>query len=567
MRQGLPHWMRSVDELVDGDSSNGTMAAGTIISEHVDVRPAVHRAHVPRAAAPPHPTAAPFWAMGLLNNSSFVVMIASAKAISDGGTALVFLCSVLPGLCIKLSAPFWFDRVTYRRRLLAASVLMAASFSTVAAFSGEESANMYMELFGVALCSVQGSMGEASLLALAGKYDNKNKDEVVANASRRTGTCRGDDGSMDTKSKKGKCITAFSSGTGLAGVFGFAYKFLFNQFLGLTLRKTLLLANALAFCYWACYWNYLDAHVESMNAGSSIVASYDEDEENNISNAIDNQNAACRGGNVIGEEGRLLQNETLASTKERTNDDVDGQGSGLELSRGRGRVGGISPTQMSTKDDDVGAFEDEYHEVDNLSGHCHEGVDEGMVAISSLSAIERLKLSASFWPYMVPLFTVYFAEYALQAGTWTAIGFPAESESARDEFYEYSNWIYQAGVFASRSSGTIYQASMAVFWLMPLLQCANLVLFSFIAATHFWYDYSLLVLCFYVGLLGGGVYVNGYLRINSDLPKPVREFALATVSVADTIGIVVADISGLFIQSCLYKKNGIEGAVVQCPLR
>ena len=536
------------------------MIEGNIISEHDDVRPVHHAA--PRAASP-HPTAAPFWAMGLLNNSSFVIMIACAKAISEGGTALVFLCSVLPGLCVKLSAPFWFDRVSYRARLLAASVLMAASFSTVAAFSGEESANMYMELFGVALCSIQGSMGEASLLALAGKYDNKAQDEAVANAPR---TGRGDDGSMNIKSKKGKCITAFSSGTGLAGVFGFAYKFLFNQFLGLTLRKTLLLANALAFCYWACYWNYLDAHVESVNAGRSIIASHDEDDEHNLSNANDNQNAAYRGGSVVDEEGRLLANETPATTKERPNDDVDGQGSGLELSGGHGRARGISPTSRSAEND-AEAFEDEYHEVDTLSGHCQEGDDEGIMVISSLSARERLKLSASFWPYMVPLFTVYFAEYALQAGTWTAIGFPVESESARDEFYEYSNWVYQAGVFLSRSSGTIYQASMAVFWLMPLLQCVNLVTFSFIAATHFWYDYSLLVLCFYVGLLGGGVYVNGYLRINSDLAKPVREFALATVSVADTIGIVIADISGLFIQSCLYKRNGIEGAVVQCPLR
>ena len=541
------------------------MAAGTILSEHDDVRPE-HHAHTPRAA-PPHPTAAPFWAMGLLNNSSFVIMIASAKAISEGGTALVFLCSVLPGLCVKLSAPFWFDRVSYRRRLLAASVLMAACFSTVAAFSGEESANMYMELLGVALCSVQGSMGEASLLALAGKYDNKAQDEAaVANATRTgTSTGRGDDGSIDiSKPKKGKCITAFSSGTGLAGVFGFAYKFLFNQFLGLTLRKTLLLANALAFFYWACYWNYLDAHVESMNAGSSIIASYDEDDENNISNASDNKNAGE--GYAIDEEGQLLANETTAMTKERPNDDIDGRGSGLELSRGYGRAGEISPTPISAKDEAEG-FEDEYHEADTLSGHCHGGDDEGMMVISSLSAIERLKLSASFWPYMIPLFTVYAAEYALQAGAWTAIGFPVELELARDEFYEYSNWVYQAGVFVSRSSGTIYQASMAVFWLMPLLQCANLVLFSFVAATHVWYDYSLLILCFYVGLLGGGVYVNGYLRINSDLPKPVREFALATVSVADTIGIVVADISGLFIQSCLYQRNGIVGAVVQCPLR
>ena len=69
------------------------------------------------------------------------------------------------------------------------------------------------------------------------------------------------------------------------------------------------------------------------------------------------------------------------------------------------------------------------------------------------------------------------------------------------------------------------------------------------------------------GLLGGGVYVSGYCRVNSDLPRSMREFALATVSVADTFGIVVADISGLFLQSCLYQRNAIEGAVVQCPLR
>jgi len=475
-------------------------------------------------------------------------MIASAKSISEGGTALVFLCSVLPGLVVKLSAPYWFDKVSYRRRLLAASVLMTASFSTVAAFSGEGSANVFMELVGVALCSVQGSMGEASLLALAGKYDNKAQEEAAANG---TSDCV-----ASGKAKKGKCITAFSSGTGIAGVFGFAYTFLFNQFLDLTLQKTLLLANGLAFLYWACYWNYLDSHVESMN-GSSIISSYDEDDENNSMNTC-NQNV---GGGCDEEGGLLSKTAPIYSRKGRSYDEIDGRGSGLELSRGHNRAVGHSPTPLSTNDN-VEPFEDEYHEVNSIGGHGQCDDD-----IASLSAMGRLKLSASFWPYMVPLFAVYAAEYALQAGAWTAIGFPVGSEEARDEFYEYSNWVYQAGVFISRSSGTVYQASMAVLWLMPFLQCANLVLFLFIAATHFWYDYTLLILCFYVGLLGGGVYVNGYLRINSDLPKHVSEFALATVSVADTIGIVVADISGLFIQSCLYQKNGIEGAVVQCPLR
>lgn len=35
---------------------------------------------------------------------------------------------------------------------------------------------------------------------------------------------------------------------------------------------------------------------------------------------------------------------------------------------------------------------------------------------------ERLMHTLDLWPYMLPLCTVYFAEYAMQTGTWTAIG-------------------------------------------------------------------------------------------------------------------------------------------------
>ena len=212
--------------------------------------------------------------------------------------------------------------------------------------------------------------------------------------------------------------------------------------------------------------------------GSSIVAGNDEDDDNAAGNAVD-------------EEGSLLTSNKTCATRghSRSRDDIDGRGSGLELSHGHGRAGGLK------SQDDVEPFEDEYHEVNSL----HGSGEEEEVDIPSLSPLERLKLSASFWPYMVPLFTVYAAEYALQAGTWTAIGFPVDSQEARDQFYEYSNWTYQAGVFLSRSSGTVYQASMAVFWLMPILQCINLVFFSVVAATHFWYNYTLLILCFYVG--------------------------------------------------------------------
>lgn len=50
---------------------------------------------------------------------------------------------------------------------------------------------------------------------------------------------------------------------------------------------------------------------------------------------------------------------------------------------------------------------------------------EGAAAISAAAHMtfrERLAATAQLWPYMVPLFLVYFSEYAMQAGTWTAIG-------------------------------------------------------------------------------------------------------------------------------------------------
>lgn len=54
--------------------------------------------------------------------------------------------------------------------------------------------------------------------------------------------------------------------------------------------------------------------------------------------------------------------------------------------------------------------------------------------------------------------------------------------------------------------------------------------------------------------------------MNTDMPVELKEFAVASIGVADSLGILVADILSLFIQSCIYKKNNIEGAVAGCPL-
>jgi hypothetical protein len=71
--------------------------------------------------------------------------------------------------------------------------------------------------------------------------------------------------------------------------------------------------------------------------------------------------------------------------------------------------------------------------------------------------------------------------------------------------------------------------------------------------------------CFAVGLVGGGVYVNGFKMIAKSVKKKSeRELAMSGASVADTMGIGIADMLGLWVQACLFKHNHVSGALVSC---
>jgi battenin len=223
-----------------------------------------------------------------------------------------------------------------------------------------------------------------------------------------------------------------------------------------------------------------------------------------------------------------------------------------------------------------------------------------------MTMTERIRFCGNLWPYTIPLFTVYAAEYACQAGAWTAIWFPTtvdtvndfdsdvssdsnSSEAARNDFYQKAGWCYQTGVFLSRSSGHLGTVNLQVLWLLPALQVGNLILFCYTAASgggggydnddgdHYnndnngalasWlYQRPILLLgAFYTGLLGGAVYVHGYKRITADYDQGQVELALSATSVAEGLGVLVADVASLFIQSCLYHIHGWTGAVVTCP--
>lgn len=396
-----------------------------------------------------------FFLLGLLNNACYVIMIAGAPLVSSGSVGLVFLCAVVPGIMAKASAPYWFHMVSYDRRISLASLLMAMSFLMVGLGSSRST-----QLLGVVCAALQSSLGEASCLALSSRFGGHTS----------------------------RMITFWSSGTGCAGIFGYAWVAGLHVHGGISFRNTLLWALVLPIVWLWCYFRLLKFR-------SSITSRY---HDVNFGSSDD------------------VGGQTMCDSDE-------------EERRGLVGTGNDSPA-----------------------------------VIHGMSARERLSFILGLWPYTVPLFLVYFAEYAMQSGVWISIGFPVEEESARRLFYTYANWCYQLGVFVSRSSGTLWQAGTPMLWLMPILQVFFLVFFTIVSMYHVWYNWVLLLPAFGTGLLGGFTYVNAFIRISQDIAPNYREFSLAAASVADSIGVAVADIVGIMLQGCLYKWNGIAGADFSC---
>jgi CLN3 protein len=587
------------------------------------------------------PPAGAFFFMGLLNNASYVIMLASAKSISEGGTALVFLSCVIPSLTLKASAPYWFDKVDYRTRLLAASYLMAFAFLWVALFSASSASSSPTttttesaadpatastttasasaisfrtvgQLLGVAMISLQCGLGEASLLALAGKCDRTSSGSLSSSSSSRHSTSTSDDEELDEhdesarlaaavamtttgatlepsslavhekksqKKSKGRCLTYFSSGTGLSGPFGFLWKMLGTR-VGLSLSATCCLAAiVLATLYAYIYRSRLESiRLPDDSSGSAGKPPSTGPSSMMASSALDDHDATA----VITSPYQDRLDESIRSRSSSPSTRQRFLSSNQQPSIASMQ---LHAAPFSLEDEsNSSSHHDDPHNPEHVPSHWTRTRPSGaaspaVLAIRHMTRSQRFRRVLQLWPYMVPLFTVYAAEYACQAGAWTAIGFPLEDAAARNRFYFASNWLYQLGVFCSRSSGTLLEVSMPVLWVMPGLQVLNLVFFSWAAmhgdgapysiangTGHWWYDETVFhCLAFYAGLLGGAVYVHGYVRIVKDVDPLHTEFALAATSVAESIGILVADLSGLVLQSCIYQAHDIDGALLTCP--
>uniref|UniRef100_A0A2I2Y3L4 CLN3 lysosomal/endosomal transmembrane protein, battenin n=1 Tax=Gorilla gorilla gorilla TaxID=9595 RepID=A0A2I2Y3L4_GORGO len=162
---------------------------------------------------------------------------------------------------------------------------------------------------------------------------------------------------------------------------------------------------------------------------------------------------------------------------------------------------------------------------------------------SSLSLRERWTVFKGLLWYIVPLVVVYFAEYFINQGLFELLFFRNTSLSHAQQ-YRWYQMLYQAGVFASRSS--LRCCRIRFTWALALLQCLNLVFlladvwFSFLPSI-----YLVFLIILYEGLLGGAAYVNTFHNIALETSDEHREFAMAATCISDTLGISLSGLLAL----------------------
>ncbi|KAM9725647.1 battenin isoform 5-T7 [Dama dama] len=162
---------------------------------------------------------------------------------------------------------------------------------------------------------------------------------------------------------------------------------------------------------------------------------------------------------------------------------------------------------------------------------------------SPLSLQERWTVFKGLLHYIVPLVLVYFAEYFINQGLFELLFF-RNTFLTHAQQYRWYQMLYQAGVFASRSS--LRCCRIRHTWILALLQCLNLafllvdVWLSFLPSI-----YLIFLIIVYEGLLGGAAYVNTFHNIAVETSDEHREFAMATACISDTLGISLSGLLAL----------------------
>jgi battenin len=152
-----------------------------------------------------------FFIAGLLNNYGYVLLLTAAEDLLHGYAGVILLCSIIPSLIVKATAPLYFHFIPYNIRVIALVVLSCASFQSIAWFD-----NVYIKLTGVVLSSISSGGGEVTFLQMSSYY-HKN------------------------------VVSTWSSGTGGAGILGAFTYLLLHGWMHLSPKSVMFISTFLPF--------------------------------------------------------------------------------------------------------------------------------------------------------------------------------------------------------------------------------------------------------------------------------------------------------------------------------
>ncbi|GMR51733.1 hypothetical protein PMAYCL1PPCAC_21928 [Pristionchus mayeri] len=413
---------------------------------------------------------AAFWLLGLCNNFAYVIMLSAAKDILEKGaeqpgskvcnetithrecspmsTGSVLLADIIPSLLIKTVAPVLLQNVPFDIRHAAGVVLQASAFVVVAV-----SDTAYLALSGVVLASFGSGLGEVSYLSLSAYFP-------------------------------ASVITAYSSGTGGAGVFGaLAYASLTDAAMAALTPKQALLAMLVVpiiFAYTFWWLLHLPPSVHRVRVVEPTTWMIARGEGSSVEPLLHDSDD----DEVVEEEGRV----------------------------------GIRDTSVASFD------------------------------FKALSRGEKWRAVKPLFSYMIPLALVYFAEYFINQGLLELLVFDCAHgfRLAPAAQYRWFQVLYQIGVFISRTLGGIVPWMPAVSILAGLQLLNSGFLTAATVKTSLLPHFAAAAgVVLYEGLLGGSAYVHTFRTMHKEISPYRREFALGVVSISDTFGILLAGLAAI----------------------
>lgn len=163
-----------------------------------------------------------------------------------------------------------------------------------------------------------------------------------------------------------------------------------------------------------------------------------------------------------------------------------------------------------------------------------------------------------FLTYMIPLSGVYFGEYTINQGVLGTLSeFTDGKKHNSANLYRKYQFVYQVGVFISRSSIQLIQINS--LWILPILQILNLIILTLSSMYTLLPSFAVAVLIvLWEGLLGGLTYVNAFFKLRNEAPLHLKEWALATATVADATGISVAAIASIWLEHHILRFRGVQ---------